>query len=236
MTDVFISYSFQDKPFVNRLAKQLRDEGLSVWLDEESLLPGSDIVASLSQAIYSARAVLVVLGERTVNSDWMRSEAAIALSQKDKLVVPVITTKNADIPFMLRHLKAVDLYDETRFSESVHRLASFLKHEPPIRKQNPAARIERIAVESKALHDEALEYSLVQTKENIRLIAGATAVVVVVAAVATMFLFLKGRLFLSDEIPPLLLGMIGGVIVDLLYWRIKKQIDGLISKQTGGQS
>lgn len=236
MTDVFISHSYQDRPFVNRLANQLRDEGLSVWLDEESLLPGSDIVASLSQAIAAARAVLVVLGDRTVASNWMRSEAAIALSQKDKLVVPVVTTKSADVPFMLRHLKAVDLSDETRFADSVHRLASFLKDEPTFREQNPAARIERIAVESQALRNEVLEYSRIQTGKNIRLIAGATAIVALATSGAVALVFFKERLGFSDHVVSLLLGVAAGIAANLLYRVVKEQIAARLTKRTGGKA
>ncbi len=236
MTDVFISHSYQDKPLVKRLAKQLRDEGLSIWLDEESLLPGSDIVASLSQAISSARAVLVVLGDRKESSDWVRSEVAIALSQKDKLVVPVVTAKTADVPFMLRHLKAVDLSDETGFADGVHRLASFLKQEPAFREHNPAARIDRIAIESQALRKEVLEYSRVQTNKNIRLVAGATAIVALASTAAVVLVFFKERLAFSDHMVSMLLGVTAGWGANFLYGVVKERIAARLTKRTGGEA
>ena len=37
--DVFFAHNSQDKPFVRKIARALRDEGLEVWLDVDDLPP-----------------------------------------------------------------------------------------------------------------------------------------------------------------------------------------------------
>ena len=38
--DVFLSYSFKDKPWVSEFASALRDAGVKAWFDVSELAPG----------------------------------------------------------------------------------------------------------------------------------------------------------------------------------------------------
>ncbi len=258
MTDVFIIHSHQDRPFVDRLAKQLEEEGLAVRLDVESISPGSDIAAGIMRGISSARAVLVVLGDdRTPTGDWVQFGAAIALAQKDKLVIPVVTTNNAYVPFMLRHLKAVDLSDEAKFREKTRRLALFLKHEPAIPGQDPGARIERLAVESEALNRMLIDFSKLTRTKNIGLVAGAAALAVtittvVVAGAASVAFFREMQAVLGrmssfidpysfpysfyDPLYSLVVGTAVGLVAQHLYKVVKQLIAARLTKRTGDET
>lgn len=74
MADVFLSYARGSAGVAMRVAAALRDQGYSVWFDEE--LPAhcayADVIAAELDA---ARAVLVLWSEAAARSQWVRSEA-----------------------------------------------------------------------------------------------------------------------------------------------------------------
>jgi nucleotide-binding universal stress UspA family protein len=60
--DVFLSHNSRDKPAVRELAAALRARGLSVWLDEDSLLPGEPWQKTLEEVLERAGAGAVLVG------------------------------------------------------------------------------------------------------------------------------------------------------------------------------
>ena len=60
---VFISYSHQDKRFVDRLAAQLVRQKVNVWLDRWELKVGDSLISKVQDAIVGASALLVILSE-----------------------------------------------------------------------------------------------------------------------------------------------------------------------------
>src|SRR4051794_15219003 len=90
---VFISHSSKDKPFVRRLARRLEKEGFGIWLDERELVAGDALGKKISEALDSARAVLVVASKISVDSKWLGFELNKATSRMVKgecRVIPVI--------------------------------------------------------------------------------------------------------------------------------------------------
>ncbi|NYT72789.1 toll/interleukin-1 receptor domain-containing protein [Halomonas sp. QX-2] len=51
---VFISHSHQDKPFVERLVKDLLDANLNVWVDKQELAPGDSVIEKVSHGLRSS--------------------------------------------------------------------------------------------------------------------------------------------------------------------------------------
>ena len=47
MTSIFLSHSHVDKPFVRRLASDLIDSGVKVWLDEAEILIGDSLIEKI---------------------------------------------------------------------------------------------------------------------------------------------------------------------------------------------
>ena len=121
MRDVFISHSRADNPIAHRLTDDLRDAGLTVWIDEK-VQPGQNWAATISEAIDSSKNILILLSEHSAKSDWVRSEAALAFSKKEKRVIPVLLSRNADIPIILRSLQSLDLSEDERYESNVELL------------------------------------------------------------------------------------------------------------------
>lgn len=84
MADIFISYAHADKAWVETLAAALQNRGFSVWWDP-SLVVGARYRDAIRQELESAKAVVVVWSQASVESDWVRDEADEAKLQK-KLV------------------------------------------------------------------------------------------------------------------------------------------------------
>jgi hypothetical protein len=72
---VFISHCSTDKPFVERLAKDLHErESISCWFDKEGIGIGDSIPAKIGEAISNASIFVVVLSVEGVNSTWVNHE------------------------------------------------------------------------------------------------------------------------------------------------------------------
>ena len=102
---VFISYSHQDKNFVDKLAHNLIENNVHIWLDRWELHIGDSLITKVQDAIQGASALLVILSKRSVNSDWCKKELNAGLirelEEKKVIVLPVIID-NCDVPLFLK--------------------------------------------------------------------------------------------------------------------------------------
>lgn len=87
--DVFISYSRADAAFVRRLAAELEERGLDVWVDWEDIRKGADWRAKVHAGIDSARTVVPVLTEAFAQSAVCADEIEHAV-KNNKRLVPVV--------------------------------------------------------------------------------------------------------------------------------------------------
>ncbi|EIJ33255.1 toll/interleukin-1 receptor domain-containing protein [Thiothrix nivea] len=87
MSDIFISYSRRDKPWVETLAKALEKQGYDVWWDPE-ILPGQDFEEIIKAALNASRCVVTVWSKESVKSYWVKEESTRALARR--ILVPVL--------------------------------------------------------------------------------------------------------------------------------------------------
>lgn len=88
------------------LAKNLREAGANVWLDQLDIQAGSRWDSSIETALKSSQTLLVVLSKRSVESQNVMDEVSFAL-EEGKTVVPVLF-ESCEIPFRLRRLQFAD--------------------------------------------------------------------------------------------------------------------------------
>ncbi len=102
---VFISYSHQDKEFVDQLAMQLVRENVHVWVDRWELSVGDSLIDKVQQAVEGASALLVVLSPESVQSEWCKRELSAGLlrelEEKRVVVMPVLL-RDCEIPIFAR--------------------------------------------------------------------------------------------------------------------------------------
>lgn len=104
MSGVFISYSHKDRPFVERLAIDLKAKGLNLWYDQWELKVGDSLVDKINYGIKSQDFLITVLSKSSVKSEWVRRELNAALIkelQERRVVILPIVIEDCDIPPLL---------------------------------------------------------------------------------------------------------------------------------------
>lgn len=125
---VFLSHASEDKDrFVVGFARQLRESGVDVWLDQWEMKPGDSLVDKIfEEGLKDARAVIIVLSTISVQKPWVREElnASVVnrISRGTKLIPVVID--ECDVPESLRSTvwQKVDSLDD--YSQSLQRILS----------------------------------------------------------------------------------------------------------------
>jgi len=91
---IFISYSHEDKEFVDQLAMQLVAHNVNIWLDRWELSIGDSILLKVQEAVDGASALLVILSKASVVSEWCKNEINAGLlrelEEKQVLVIPIM--------------------------------------------------------------------------------------------------------------------------------------------------
>jgi len=110
VAQVFISYSNEDRPRVESLAKAFEASGVSVFWDRR-IPPGSTWRHVLDRELAGAPCVLVVWSKNSINSEWVLEEAESG--RERGALVPVRLDPVAP-PIGFRALQAADLTHWTR--------------------------------------------------------------------------------------------------------------------------
>jgi hypothetical protein len=143
MSLLFISYSREDRGFVQRLAGDLKRAGLEVWWDHE-IEAGADFVQEIGDALRRADYLLPVISPHSVDSRWVQKETNIAVfrSLRGEMhgIIPLLVA-DCDIPTMLLTTSWVDFRGPRK--AALERLLARLAKTPPAR--SPYAIPKRIA-------------------------------------------------------------------------------------------
>jgi len=123
---VFLSHSSLDKSRIRTgIARELRNAGLRIWLDEAELRPGDSLVERLGQAIAACDTIVACLSEASVNSKWVQKELNVAGSLELEgvalKVVPVLLDDIQVPPFLSDKLH-VDLRNKDKWLEGMGKL------------------------------------------------------------------------------------------------------------------
>jgi len=130
LSTIFLSHNSKDKPFVRRLANDLRANGIKVWVDEAEILLGDSLLNKIELAISEMDFLGVVISKDSSESEWVKKEVEMAmtleLENKTIKVLPLLLDKQGKIPLFLRPKLYADFTDESKYTESVHMILTRL--------------------------------------------------------------------------------------------------------------
>jgi len=101
---LFISYSHNDKDFVDKLGLKLTQKRIPVFIDRWELNVGESITEKIEDAITEASFLIVVLSKSSVASHWCKREINTGLLlelQKKRVVILPILIEDCEIPLFL---------------------------------------------------------------------------------------------------------------------------------------
>ncbi len=107
MTDIFFSYSREDKDRVAFIAAALEAEGYDLWWDTD-IAPGETYRGVTQAKLRAAKCVVVVWSQTSVNSRWVIGEAEEGL-HRDILLPIMIDDIVRDIPIDFRSVQVANL-------------------------------------------------------------------------------------------------------------------------------
>ena len=106
MTDIFISYNHEDRDKAKILAEIFVRRGYDVWWDVSLCIPGQNFSDEINEVLKKARTAIVLWSDKSINSMWVKSEAALALEKG--ILLPVWLEK-VDLPLPFNSLHTIDL-------------------------------------------------------------------------------------------------------------------------------
>jgi len=123
----FMSYSREDTVKQRRVVRELREQGVNIWVDVENLTPGTPTwEREIEKAIRASTGLVVLLSPESNNSEWVRREISFG-EQHRKRIFPVLIEGEDDTstPLRLTNHQRVDL--RTKFESGLDELALALK-------------------------------------------------------------------------------------------------------------
>ena len=128
---IFLSYRSTEADFALRLAADLKNAGVNLWMDRLDINPGDDWRKSLESAVYSCAALISVLSSSYVSSKYCQRE----LARADRLGRPIFPVllgpiPDADWPLEIERQQYIDFggwSDEAAYQRQLNRLVDILK-------------------------------------------------------------------------------------------------------------
>lgn len=111
MSSIFLSHNSKDKPFVRKLADDLRKKGHYVWVDEAEIKVGDSLIGKIEEGIENTEYLGVVISNNSNKSEWVTREVRTALNQEihnKKVKVLPILIEDVEMPPFLMDKKFAD--------------------------------------------------------------------------------------------------------------------------------
>jgi hypothetical protein len=111
--DVFLSYAHQDGAAAKRLASELEEQGVSVWLDQ-AILPGDDWDLKVRETLEQSSNVVMLVSTNSLASQSTLYEMGLAVQHARKnpgvKLLPVLIgdVDDMELPAPLRSFNVID--------------------------------------------------------------------------------------------------------------------------------
>lgn len=133
MSSIFLSHNSKDKPFVRKLADDLRKKGHYVWVDEAEIKVGDSLIGKIEEGIENTEYLGVVISNNSNKSEWVNREVRTALNQEihnKKVKVLPILIEDAEIPPFLIDKKYADFTSDDNYDNALQDILDRLSELP----------------------------------------------------------------------------------------------------------
>lgn len=138
--DIFLSHRSINKPIVRELAgwiesEQYQGHNLLTWIDEAEIRPGQSVPGMINEGLENSRFIGIVMSPDYFGSEtgWTEAEWHAALhtdpDNRRARIIPLLIQDCPYIPYLLRHLRSIDLR-QGNFEQGYKELLAVLRDEP----------------------------------------------------------------------------------------------------------
>src|SRR5437016_1251499 len=112
---LYLCHAEVDKPTVRQLYRQLENDGITAWFDEEDLEGGSERALAIGNAIEEADVILVCLSKQALATEgYLHKEIKLALDKADlqpegTITILPLRLDDTPLPFHLKNRNLVSL-------------------------------------------------------------------------------------------------------------------------------
>jgi hypothetical protein len=211
----FISHSTKDRVFVERLAADLRVNGVDAWYSGWEIKAGDSIRARLDQGLAECDIFIIVLSTASIDRPWVKTELDAAtvrkLDGKVQKIIPIKIDDCGELPPILGSLMWVDFsmkpYD-VAFQTVLHSV---------------------FRVETKPPLGEVPDLPPLVASRTTK-ISSTAAIFWVAMAVAVVLIATK--LTINIGLPPLVGQFVGGFVVGGIVWLFFGRVEATLTDQT----
>lgn len=133
MSSIFLSHNSKDKPFVRKLAEDLRKNGHYAWIDEAEIKVGDSLIGKIEEGIENTEYLGVVISSNSNTSEWVTREVRTALNQEihnKKVKVLPILIEDVEMPPFLLDKKYADFRTDDNYDDALHDILDRLSELP----------------------------------------------------------------------------------------------------------
>lgn len=120
---IFFSYNRKDSEFALKLAADLTNNGLNIWIDQLNITPGARWDAEIEHSLELCSTQLVILSQTSVDSQNVLDEVSFAIDA-GKRIIPIVL-ENCHIPLRLKRFQYIDF--SSNYDQGVKNLLAVLK-------------------------------------------------------------------------------------------------------------
>ena len=118
MTQIFLSYSEEDKAIQEKMRKRLMREGFTVWVNTVDIPTATDFQQAINQGIEKADNIVFLLSPNSLTSQYCQQELAYA-HRYHKRIIPLLI-QSMDPATLPDELRIVQFIDCTSLASDVH--------------------------------------------------------------------------------------------------------------------
>lgn len=122
MSSIFLSHNSNDKPFVLKLANDLRRHGYYVWFDEADINSCEALESNISDILDRIQYIGVVISKNSIEAQLLMNKNNISVNQElvgRKIKVLPILLENVELPELLAYEAFYDFTEEDKYRSSL---------------------------------------------------------------------------------------------------------------------